>query len=134
MGVFNDIANGLRDGFLTREELHQRREATEFCTTAKVACVAAAIVVATSAVFSILSGTFAGVVLGMVFGAVGLVAAHDAYRLFDNIQQMYDSAITEFFSRMTKDTLKTQLSREMIIGRPLVDNWIDSIHQDRSVR
>lgn len=127
MSVFSDFANGLRDTFLTRDELQSRREATEFCSAAKVGCVAAAIIVATVAVFSILSATFSGVVLGMMIGGIGLTFAHDGYCLFDNIQKVYDDAITEVFTRLTKDTLKTQLSRGMIVARPILESWIDSI-------
>lgn len=132
MSIFNDLANGLRDGLLTSDELNKRQEATEFCTMAKVACIAAAIFVATSAVFSILSGTFAGVVLGMVLGSSGLIIAHDTYQLFDNIQKIYDSAITELKARLTPESMKTHLSHGMIIGRPIIDQWMDSIHQERS--
>ena len=127
MSVFTNFANSLRDGMLTREELQERKAATEFCNTAKVVCVAAAIVVATVAVFSILSGSFAGVLFGVATGAIGLTLVHDGYCLFDNIQKVYDDAVTELFSRIDKEGMKTQLTRGMIIARPIMESWIDSI-------
>ncbi len=131
MNVFANFANGLRDGILTADELQQRKEATDFCTMAKVGCVAAAIIIATASVFSILSGTFAGVVLGVAFGGLGLTFVHDGYQLFDNIQKIYDDAITEVSARLTKDTLKTHLTKGMILSRPILERWIDSINAER---
>lgn len=131
MGVFHDLANGLRDGLLTNDELKNRQEARNFCSTAKAACIAAAVIVATAAVFSILSGTFMGVVFGMVLGAGAMIASHDAYQLFDNIQKIYDSAVTEISVSRTKETMKTHLSKGMILGRPIVDQWIDSLNQKK---
>lgn len=132
MSVFTNFANSIRDGILDKQDLKDRQEATRFCTAAKIACVAAAIVVASVAVFSILSGTFAGVVLGAVIGGVGLSAIHDGYRFFDNVQNIFDDAITELFSRLDKERMKTQLTRGMIFARPLVESWIDSQQARRS--
>jgi hypothetical protein len=128
VSIFSDVVNGMRDGLLSSHEIQNRKEAKKMCQIAKIVCVAAAVIVATATIFSLLSATFAGVLFGVVLGGGTLVVLHDAYRFLDNVNEMIDDAIVEVTSRWTKQTLSKQLTKGMFVATPLVTGWIDRMH------
>lgn len=117
-----NFANAIRDYCLDSEEKEIRSNKSTYCKVGKAAIVSLAITVVVTSIFRMLAiTTVAGMALEVLSLGICLVVSHDIFRLFDNTQKIYDSAVTEFRARSTRNSLVNHLSNGMLIGRPFVE-------------
>ncbi|MFQ5729678.1 MAG: hypothetical protein ACE5GN_04895 [Waddliaceae bacterium] len=121
MSLSHNIANGIRNGVLPKEEVQKREQMSQTCAMAKVAAVAAAIFTVALTALAVFSGAPFLIAFGIIVGGFSLVALHDVYRIADNAQQMAENAATEITARINQATLQRQLSRGTIFAKPIIN-------------
>jgi len=133
MKIFDHFYNGLRTGELLWKDQQYLIEGTnrikidKGCVIGKIMCVSAVVCIVALAALAIFSGSLLGILGGVVCAGLGLVAAHDGYKFFSNLQYINKFPIVERVVATSKERFTKELSKGMICCRLLVEDFVEDL-------